>query len=354
MNAKLASAPGKIVLAGEYAVLHGYSAIAAAVDRRARVRVEASASSWIELVTRGYRDGRRRLRLQPDGTFDYPDGPPDEPAFALFELVWRSLRRGQAGGVEVTLDTADFASADGRKFGIGSSAALAVALCAALCDESEPATIAMRADMLHEHFQGGGSGVDIACAVHGGIVRFRRSACEASEAASSESASMSVRKRTTEIGQVSLPSGLHCAILWSGRPADTASRIAQLADSLKQRPGRASLDALGEQSEQVAACWRDGDAAALLSELAVYTERLSDLDRSHELRIFAGGHRALCDIAAAAGLVYKPCGAGGGDVGAAFALDAGALDEFVHRAAQRGAARLELELGAAGLRTTGK
>ena len=38
MNAVTATAPGKVVICGEYAVLDGATAIAAAVDRRAVVR----------------------------------------------------------------------------------------------------------------------------------------------------------------------------------------------------------------------------------------------------------------------------------------------------------------------------
>ena len=44
-----------------------------------------------------------------------------------------------------------------------------------------------------------------------------------------------------------------------------------------------------------------------------------DLDNSANLKIFSAEHQELVKIADSKGLVYKPCGAGGGDIGIAFA-----------------------------------
>ncbi len=329
MKATRASAPGKVVLCGEYAVLYGYPAVAAAVDRRACVRLEPLAGDDLELETRGYLDGRRRLHPRADGGFDYPEGAPDERAFELFELAWKAFCRGRPGGWSVTLDTAAFMHPDGRKLGIGSSAALAVSLTAALAATGSADAVLPLALDLHRGFQGGGSGVDVACAVHGGVIAYRMG--EASPAA------------------LSLPPSLHCAILWSGRPAATGARIASLADGLKRRAGRASLYALGRSAAAVAERWRDGDAAALLDALSAFAGRLAGFDADFGLGIFDAGHRALFDVAAAGGVVYKPCGAGGGDVGAAFAADAEHLERFVALAEGRGFAVLDVALGAEGL-----
>ncbi len=47
--------------------------------------------------------------------------------------------------------------------------------------------------------------------------------------------------------------------------------------------------------------------------------------------------------------MYKPCGAGGGDLGMAFAIDPDALDSFERAAVAAGFNRLPLELDEHGI-----
>ena len=47
--------------------------------------------------------------------------------------------------------------------------------------------------------------------------------------------------------------------------------------------------------------------------------------------------------------MYKPCGAGGGDLGMAFAIDARAIDSFERAARAAGFRRLPLELDEHGI-----
>jgi mevalonate kinase len=56
-----------------------------------------------------------------------------------------------------------------------------------------------------------------------------------------------------------------------------------------------------------------------LTLLQAYQQALMDLDNSANLKIFSAEHQELVKIADSRGLVYKPCGAGGGDIGIAFA-----------------------------------
>jgi phosphomevalonate kinase len=49
------------------------------------------------------------------------------------------------------------------------------------------------------------------------------------------------------------------------------------------------------------------------------------------------------------GVVYKPCGAGGGDIGAAFSTDPAALDRFTRTAHIQGYAPIMLETALHGI-----
>jgi phosphomevalonate kinase len=70
-------------------------------------------------------------------------------------------------------------------------------------------------------------------------------------------------------------------------------------------------------------------ATAVLREYPAYIETLRQFSVDHDLGIFDAGHEQLATAAAAAGLVYKPCGAGGGDVGVLLGADDKQLQDFM-------------------------
>jgi phosphomevalonate kinase len=107
------------------------------------------------------------------------------------------------------------------------------------------------------------------------------------------------------------PNGLTYALLWSGVAASTDEKLKQLA---RTEAGQSRAE-LAIASARVAASWSEGNAVEILQQLRDYTEALRKFDVDHRLGIFDAGHAELADAAASAGLVYKPCGAGGGDLG---------------------------------------
>jgi phosphomevalonate kinase len=147
------------------------------------------------------------------------------------------------------------------------------------------------------------------------------------------------------------PEGLEVALLWSGRPADTATRLERLS---RARRGRESaITALVAAAREVHARWTDGSAAVLAS-LGAYTKALLAFSRACDLGVFDAGHGELTEEAPGRGLVYKPCGAGGGDIGAVFGREIAAVAEFARWAETRGFERLRVAPHADGVtRKTG-
>ncbi len=140
----VASAPGKIVLSGEYAVLDGVPAISMAVGRRAVVTLANSSSGECNLSAPGFAGADK---------------------YRILDAVCDGVRPEK----NIKLDSRAF-SDGGNKTGIGSSAALTVALVASL-NESED--VLSEALLAHRAAQGGaGSGVDVATAVRGGLIEF--------------------------------------------------------------------------------------------------------------------------------------------------------------------------------------
>jgi phosphomevalonate kinase len=310
-----ASAPGKAVLSGEYAVLMGAPAIAMAVDRRARVRIEPAGDSVHRVTAPGVHAGAAVFRAADDGSLQWLDGAAAAEHYALLEQVWRVVRPPAEPGLALTLDTRPFfRQPGGRKLGFGSSAALATALAAALLPREAAADELYRtAAVAHRNFQDGrGSGVDVATAVHGGAIAWRM------EEALAE--------------RLEWPAGLAYEVLWSGRPVSTADRLARFAATNRG----ASAGALVESAEAVFDAWHERSAAAVLASLRSYTAALQHFSEEHGLGVFEGGHEALLAEAKGREVVYKPCGAGGGDVGVAFAEDRAALAGFAAAAQRRG------------------
>ncbi len=129
------------------------------------------------------------------------------------------------------------------------------------------------------------------------------------------------------------PDGLVMAVFWVGAAASTPDRLGRLGRVI----GKPSRSVLAMASERMATAWASGSAAAILEEYRDYVRALRTFSDDHGLGIFDAGHAELAADAEAAGLVYKPCGAGGGDTGVCLASDADALAGFVAgEAASRG------------------
>jgi phosphomevalonate kinase len=154
-----------------------------------------------------------------------------------------------------------------------------------------------------------------------------------------------------ETTQVALqwPAELHYALLWSGVSANTPAQLQKQAAAARG-VRRAEL---GAAAGEVVAAWRGGQVAAIINSLRAYTAALRRFDVEHELGIFAAGHAALGAAAESSGVLYKPCGAGGGDLGIVLATEDAAIDAFLVPARKHGFRRVPAAIDADGLRCDG-
>lgn len=130
-------APGKLVIAGEYAVLDGAPAISLAINR------------GVKCAVKPFREGHPICTTPAgDSSFVYPAlSTISTPAFYEFQ-DWNPVK--QLKGTE--------------KPGFGGSAAACVASCYAANLPLE------KAFALHHQVQGSGSGIDIATSIYGGMI----------------------------------------------------------------------------------------------------------------------------------------------------------------------------------------
>jgi len=323
-----ASAPGKLVLTGEYAVLEGAAAMSAAVNKRAVVVIRPRSVDYSELHIANSGE-RFRFTLSSRGVPDWLESPGNMGA--LLESVLRQINSHVDPAdrdlpISVSLDTRDFYTADAQgksvKAGIGSSAALAVALTAGLMKywSCEP-DFGVSARAHRDFQQGKGSGIDVVTSWHGGVVAQHAKAHD--------------EQRITQLGW--LP-GLHILPVWTGVPASTPARLEKLAGFAAHSAAiyRELIARMSESSAAALACWQARDVVGFIQQIEVYAELLSELDAATRIGIWSDAHRQLQSLVADCGATYKPSGAGGGDYGLAFAAEAGQLTSLRAVLAERG------------------
>jgi phosphomevalonate kinase len=330
-----ASAPGKLVLLGEYAVLEGAPALVLAVDRRAHVTLARTDGDIWKIVSPTLQL-QARLRVRANHT-TWVDAAPAELAWTA-TLLTRFPQAQHLTPCRIELDSdafyLDHAGAR-TKLGLGSSAALTVALLGALHAVAGIAPpILDEAIEAHRAIQHGqGSGIDIAAASAGGLSRFQLTGDAA------------------RMDPVSWPKGLHWACVYSGRPASTRAMLATVA-AWREREPTAFTQYMHElatiSSRGIDALTAD-DAAAFLSSLHDYATALARFGAAAGVDIASREHRAIAAIAETCGCVYKSCGAGGGDVGVTFAVEDTRLRAFSERASRAGFPVIGLEADPKGL-----
>ncbi|MGH8182424.1 MAG: mevalonate kinase family protein [Rhodanobacteraceae bacterium] len=330
-----ASAPGKLVLLGEYAVLEGAPALVLAVNRRAHVTLADSQGSDWQIVspTLGM---EARLWLQ-NGAATWCDAVPADLAWIttlLHTMPW--VKDLPPCRIELASDTfyLDHAGTP-AKLGLGSSAALTVTLLGALHARANlpppSLDVAIAAHRTIQH--GRGSGIDVAASLAGGLSRFQ------------------LDGGATHVMPLALPAGLHWRCVYSGKPASTGAMLATVAAWRDREPDGFThhMYELATISSRGIDAVAANDATAFLSCLHDYAHALARFGEAAGVDIASREHRALSALAAECGCVYKSCGAGGGDVGVTFAVEDTRLREFSAHATRAGFPVIGLEADPRGL-----
>lgn len=301
MSECIATAPGKLILLGEYAVLEGAPAVVMAVNRRAKVSVRHNAEHNL-VVAPQICDRYLPFRRDENGAVLW--GPLDDATRGRLGLLSHLVERFVPVDepVQLEADTAAFYD-EGIKLGFGSSAALTVAAAAAL--RGEPGRLPELVELHREIQDGRGSGFDVAASRLGGVCRYRFRPLPAGE-------------------PMQLPTGLHIRCVWTGNAASTTAFLRGL-DALG--PRRKALQVLVQTAERVVS-GLDEQATGWEEAVREYAAGLQQFARATTLPIFSGGHAEVMQLAEQHRVAYKPSGAGGGDIGVVVSASAGALQDF--------------------------
>lgn len=308
MNRVGATAPGKALLCGEYAVLDGAPAVVAAVDRRVT-------ASW---------------------THDAVSMPPEVEA--TLEIA-RRMCGDVPGALKVDTHTL---RREESKLGLGSSAAAAAATAGAvfatyghaLGDPAVARRVFECALEGHASIAPQGSGVDVAASSFGGYLGFRR-------------------REPTEVERLALPPGLCIELVWTGHAARTSELVAKVVELRERAPGsyREHMARLEEGAVDFIEAFRRGSPADVVRAAGSYGVAMASLGDASGAPIVETRLRRAAELAGRFSGAAKPCGAGGGDVAVAFFVDPASSDAFKLACRDEGLHPIEVSWGAPGVRS---
>lgn len=295
-----AIAPGKVLLTGAYAVLDGAPAIVAAVDRYAIA------------------DGSRAA-----------SAPSPEVR------AWSGDRPAPEVDVSALYDPS------GRKLGLGSSAAALVAAVGAraLTDGIDPRAPRERdrifrvARDAHARAQRGGSGVDVAASVYGGVIEYE---------AGDERTPGVVRPRE-------LPHPLSVVVYDSGTSARTSDMLERVGALRRRGEGDKVFARLRDVAFEAVAAVARRDGPGFVTAARAFGKALDDLGRAALAPIVPPSFAELAARASCEGAAFVPSGAGGGDVAVWIGLCPPSND-FAAHAARLSMHPLALAIDRGGLR----
>jgi phosphomevalonate kinase len=248
------TAPGKLLLSGEYAVLGGATAVVIAVDRRARAyRGVGPSSPFLDAVA---------AQLATRFGAEHPSA--------------RAI-------AEIAVDTSTFSLGE-QKLGLGSSAAATVA-ATALALSAAPSAGRR------------GSGADIAASTYGGVLAYAALA------------------ETVATERLPIPSSVQLLPFFTGHSADTVTMVARVHQA--GRGAQSSVQAIADASSALAAGLRGNSARAILAAVAAGARAIAALGEAAGYDIETGAVRNARSVLTRWGGAVKTTGAGGGDLAVA-------------------------------------
>lgn len=318
---RLADVPGKLMIAGEYAVLRPDGlAVAVAVGRVVQVCLRPSPAPLLTLhaFDRQWQAAAEDLAATPQLHHGLQQ-------VAAQALRWLRDTQGLSLTEDLRLDV--HGAVGGQKVGLGTSAAVTVACVrAVLVSAGLPAPserVAAWSRAIHAQSQGSlGSGYDVTTIAYGGAIAYRRQP-----------------DRAQPLGW---PSDLYAAALFTGVAAPTRPALDRTLPA-------AALDGIRDAAVRLHAAWASGGSAvvAAASDCEVALEAAAGACPD----LLPEAVRGLRDHITGHGCTARTSGAGGGDCVLALSSDPASLDRTVTAWQARGghvAARMPSDLAPSG------
>lgn len=331
------SAPGKLYIAGEYAVIEpGYPAILVAVDQFITVSLEealdeGSISSYGNIPILWTRENDKLVLDQRDNRLFY--------IMAAINIVETYAKeQGRELGFYHLKVVSELETNKGKKYGLGSSAAVTVATVEALCRYYK-ITISNEqlfklAALAHLEINNNGSCGDVAASVYGGWIAFTTfdKSWVLQQGKNNSVMELLIKEwPNLSIEPLTPPEELKLVIGWTGLPASTASLVDNVND--KRTQNSISYKKFLYESEKcvtkMITAFKENSIEEIQEQIQINRELLVNMGNALDIVIETPLLTKLCNIALQFNGYAKPSGAGGGDCGIAIFKNNSHLTELI-------------------------
>lgn len=321
-----AKAPGKLYIAGEYAVVQsGYPAILVALNQYVTCSIQDADGPTGQIISQQYQNNAVSWRRQGDQlVVDKRDNPFDYILAAIAVTEEFVKAKGQALRVYDLRIDSQLDNQSGRKYGLGSSAAVTVATVKALCRFYGLTTtkdeIFKLAAIAHFQVQGNGSLGDVAASVYGGWIAYHSFDRQWLAEQRPQQPLLDLLKLQwpeLKIEPLTPPEDLKLVIGWTGKPASTSQLVDKIAIFKAER--QADYHRFLENSrnciKRMIAGFHTGSLRQVQDQIRANRMLLADLAKQSGVAIETPLLKTLCQLAEQRGGAAKTSGAGGGDCG---------------------------------------
>ena len=321
-----AKAPGKLYIAGEYAVVeNGYPAILVALNQFITCTIKNANGETGQIISQQYQNNAVSWRRQGDELIvDQRDNPFSYilAAIKVTEEYAKACHQ-ELKVYDLQIDS-QLDNQSGRKYGLGSSAAVTVATVRALCEfyhlKVTKDQIFKLAAIAHFSVQGNGSLGDVAASVYGGWIAyhsFDRQWLAEQRKVLSLPKLLTLPWPNLKIEPLSVPTNLKLVIGWTGKPASTSRLVDKIA--IFKAEHQVKYHQFLENSrlciKKMVQGFRTGDLRIIQDQIRTNRMLLADLARQSGVDIETPLLKKICQVAEQFGGAAKASGAGGGDCG---------------------------------------
>ncbi len=322
--------PGKLMIAGEYAVLTtGYPAIVTAVNRYITIKI--GKSDKYKLSVTSSEPMEVIWSYNPMGAMTGLEG--EEYSF-IKEAIHIACQYLREIGVwispfELHIENGLNDMLSGKKYGLGSSAAIVVGVISAILAyfnqgiENDPLKLYKLSCIAHLKTQGNGSGADIAASVYGGwICYYRYDLSWLNTKLEDQKVTIASLLHSSWPGlcikRVLLPDPMSLLVGWTKCAVKTSPLVEQIEDFHRKNPEQyeAFLERSKTAVEEFIGSCALGQEAGVLHAIHENRRALQYLSDITGVQLETKEIRLLCQIADQYGS-SKFSGAGGGDCGIA-------------------------------------
>lgn len=362
--------PGKLFLLGEYAILEpGSQALLLTFQRYLQAQISPAEAFGLEtdllpeaILGFGYEQGQI-LWQSPT------EKPAEKLKFVAEALQWAFAYLGALDQAirPFHLQLHSDLHSSGAKLGLGSSAAVTVAVLAAVLafhgerfeSHEQRLKLFKLATLAHSvsqgasqgGSQGGGSGADLAAVIFGSVTCYRRyDASWLKPGTLPLNKLLEVNWPLLGLEKLSWPTQLGLKVGWTGHPAATLDFLEEIS-YLKGKDPEGWMRFLFSANAATSAArsaLAEGQVSPLLQAVGQYRHLLQELQTDFLSPIESPALVALADSAERLGLAAKSSGAGGGDCGLALG-DPALLPELSQHWEREGIVPLDLALDFEGL-----